>query len=350
MTIARQLHDSTPRALASAAADTRETARLAALHRLNLLDKPDSKTFDQVTRLTAAALNVPIVLVSLVDEKRQWFKSRVGLDAMETPRAISFCAHAVTDRSPLVVPDATMDIRFAGNPMVTGAPHIRAYAGIPLYTSDGHAIGALCAIDRQPRRFTTADMNTLRDAARAIEDCIRAEEALIAPAPEDLTAGRLAALDAGALRDGMQADVEKQIRDSRDVIEALRGHLRRRPAYEEAARRHEERVAALPGNPMAYVSYWNSRLRCEFVNAAQCARLQSAFDQTIGMSMQESLGAAFTDIESYVRLALDGREQRVGRQIPLPGGEPVVGLHCVPDRGDTTRAGGLFLIFVGERT
>ena len=152
-----------------------ETARLAALHRLNLLDTPDSPNFDRVTRLTATALNVPIVLVSLVDAKRQWFKSRVGLDAAETPRAISFCAHAVIDRSPLVVVDATLDIRFAGNPMVTGAPHVRAYAGIPLYTADGHAIGALCAIDRRPRVFTPAEMNTLRDAARAIEACIAAD-------------------------------------------------------------------------------------------------------------------------------------------------------------------------------
>jgi len=350
MTIARQFHDLSARSEEADVRDAREAARLAALHRLNLLDKPASKTCDQVTRLTAAALNVPIVLVSLVDEKRQWFKSRVGLDATETPRAISFCAHAVTDRTPLIVPDATLDVRFAANPMVTGAPHVRAYAGIPLYTSEGHAIGALCAIDRQPRQFTPADMSTLRDAARAIEECLRVEEASIAPAPEDLTAGRLVALDADALRDGLQPDVEQQIRDSRDIIEALRGHLRRRPAFEESSRRQEVTVRALPGAPMAYVSYWNSRLRCEFVNAAHCARFQCALDQAIGMSMQDLLGPAFADIESSVRLALDGREQRVGRPIPLPGGKDVAGLHCIPDRSDAAQVQGLFLIFISQRT
>jgi PAS domain S-box-containing protein len=153
-----------------------EDRRLAALRRLKILDTPASESFDRVTRLAAAALGVPIVLMSLVDERRQWFKSRVGLDASETPRDISFCTHAIAQRSPLVVADAMKDERFATNPLVTGAPNIRFYAGVPLYTHDQHAIGTLCAIDRQPRELDGASLGILGDCALLIEDLIERME------------------------------------------------------------------------------------------------------------------------------------------------------------------------------
>jgi diguanylate cyclase (GGDEF)-like protein/PAS domain S-box-containing protein len=149
-----------------------EDARLTALRRLRILDTPPSESFDRVTRLAAAALGVPIVLMSLVDERRQWFKSRVGLEASETPRDISFCSHAVAQRRPLVVADATKDQRFATNPLVTGAPNVRFYAGVPVYTHDRHAIGTLCAIDRQPRELDEESLNILRDCALLIEDLV----------------------------------------------------------------------------------------------------------------------------------------------------------------------------------
>ena len=156
-----------------------EGERLAALRRLCLLDSKPSASFDRITRLAARALNVPIVLVSLVDETRQWFLSRVGLDASENSREVSFCAHAVVTPSALIVANATLDPRFAGNPLVTGEPQIRAYGGIPLFTREGFALGTLCAIDQRPRHFDAADLDMLRDFALMVEDFIQAQELAI---------------------------------------------------------------------------------------------------------------------------------------------------------------------------
>lgn len=153
-----------------------EAERLDALRRLKLLDTAPAESFDTVTRLAAVGLRLPIVLVSLVDAERQWFKSRVGLEVAETPRNVSFCTHAVFERKPLVIRDATRDPRFVANPMVTGAPHIRAYIGIPLYTRDRHPVGTLCGIDRQPREFGELEIATMTDFAKIVEVFLHARE------------------------------------------------------------------------------------------------------------------------------------------------------------------------------
>jgi diguanylate cyclase (GGDEF)-like protein/PAS domain S-box-containing protein len=153
-----------------------ETERLDALRSLNLLDTEPSEAFDAVTRLISHGLRFPIVLVSLLDAERQWFKSRVGLHFRETPRHIAFCAHAVAHRRPLIVPDARRDSRFAANPLVVGVPRIRAYLGIPLYTRDKHAIGALCGIDTVSREFDAAEIAAMTDYARVIEEFIHGRE------------------------------------------------------------------------------------------------------------------------------------------------------------------------------
>jgi len=153
-----------------------ETARLNALRRLQLLDGAPAESFDTVTRLASTSMRLPIVLVSLVDADRQWFKSRVGLDVTETPRQVSFCAHAVFERRPLVIADATRDPRFAHNPLVTGPPHIRSYLGIPLFTRDHHPIGTLCGIDRQAREFGEMEIATMRDFAKIVEVFVHAKE------------------------------------------------------------------------------------------------------------------------------------------------------------------------------
>jgi len=127
-----------------------EPARLAALRSLHVLDTPPEECFDILTALVAHILGTPIALVSLVDSERQWFKSRYGLDTPETPRDISFCGHVVAHAEPLVVHDARLDWRFADNPLVTDEPHIRFYAGVPLLTPEGLALGSLCAVDRKP--------------------------------------------------------------------------------------------------------------------------------------------------------------------------------------------------------
>lgn len=147
---------------------TSETARLAALTALDLLDTRPEPRFDRYTRLAAMTFGVPIALISLVDDKRQWFKSRCGLDVPETPRSAAFCSHAVALRDMLVVEDTAADVRFADNPLVKGEPHIRFYAGQPVFC-DGEAVGTLCIIDRNPRRFDAAQRQALRDLADLVE-------------------------------------------------------------------------------------------------------------------------------------------------------------------------------------
>ena len=130
-----------------------EPERLTALRRYRILDTLPEQVYDDLTRLAAHICQTPIALVSLVDAQRQWFKSRIGIEDAQTDRAYSFCAHAVASREILIVPNALEDDRFVDNPFVLGSPDIRFYAGTPLLSSDGHALGTLCVIDSKPRRF-----------------------------------------------------------------------------------------------------------------------------------------------------------------------------------------------------
>ena len=139
-----------------------EGARLQALLDLQILDTPEEEAFDDLTRLAALICETPIALVSLVDDQRQWFKSRVGLDARETPREQAFCTHAILGAEIFEVPDPLDDPRFRDNPLVTGAPHIRFYAGMPVSSPDGQRIGTLCVIDRQPRQLSPAQREALQ--------------------------------------------------------------------------------------------------------------------------------------------------------------------------------------------
>jgi diguanylate cyclase (GGDEF)-like protein/PAS domain S-box-containing protein len=155
-----------------------ESERQATLDALQLLDTAPEPVFDRITRLTARLLNVPMALFSLVDNERQWFKSNVGLDATQTPREVAFCAHTILESVPLVVEDATHDARFRDNPLVTGNPNIRFYAGAPIRTSEGHAIGTLCAIDSKPRMLSSQDLQTLQDLADIISKEVQSRERL----------------------------------------------------------------------------------------------------------------------------------------------------------------------------
>ena len=146
-----------------------EATRLDALRALNILDTSPEERFDRLTRLAKRLFGVPIALVSLVDEDRQWFKSCQGLNASETSRDISFCGHAIQGDDIFQIPNAAIDERFHDNPLVTDEPHIRFYAGCPLTVSNGSKLGTLCLIDREPRDFDEDDLALLRDLARMAE-------------------------------------------------------------------------------------------------------------------------------------------------------------------------------------
>lgn len=143
-----------------------EKERLALLYELLLLDTPPEERFDKIVQFASNEFNVPICLISLIDANRQWFKARVGIDACETERDVSFCAHALLGEDILLVPDALLDPRFHDNPAVTGAPHVRFYAGAPLTCGDGLALGTLCLIDTVPRTLDAVEraiLESLRD-------------------------------------------------------------------------------------------------------------------------------------------------------------------------------------------
>jgi diguanylate cyclase (GGDEF)-like protein len=147
-----------------------EDQRLAALYEYDVLDTPPEESFDRITRLVKMTLGVPTSVVSLVDRDRQWFKSRQGMEAAETPRNISFCTHTIQKDEPLIVPNALDDPRFANSPLVTCDNGIRLYVGVPLKTPSGFNIGALCAMDSKPGNVTPEQIHVLRDLARLVVD------------------------------------------------------------------------------------------------------------------------------------------------------------------------------------
>jgi len=147
-----------------------EASRLATLRSLEILDTSPEERFDRLTRLAQHVFGVPIALVSLIDGHRQWFKSCQGLSVSETPRSISFCGHAILDDQVFIVPDTLLDPRFADNPLVTGAPHIRFYAGHPLKAKNGSRLGTLCVIDSRPHHLSLIKRDCLRDLAALVEN------------------------------------------------------------------------------------------------------------------------------------------------------------------------------------
>ncbi|QYE36990.1 sensor domain-containing diguanylate cyclase [Polymorphobacter megasporae] len=147
-----------------------EPGRLETLRRYNLRDIAPESPFDRITSLVRVVLDVPMAAISLVDEHRQWFKSRDGFDASETTREISFCTHTIAARGPMIVTDARIDPRFNANPLVVGPPNVVSYVGAPLVSRDGYQIGSLCALDRVPRDYSAAEVGLLAKFSALVVD------------------------------------------------------------------------------------------------------------------------------------------------------------------------------------
>jgi GAF domain-containing protein len=145
-----------------------ESKRIKVLWQYDILDTVPEEVFDELANLAGLICGAPIALITMVDENRQWFKSKVGVDVEETDRDISLCAHAILQHDLFIIPDATLDDRFKNNPLVTDYPKIRFYAGAPLVTPDGHALGTLCVLDKVPRTLTEDQKQALRVLARHV--------------------------------------------------------------------------------------------------------------------------------------------------------------------------------------
>ncbi|MBZ2209608.1 sensor domain-containing diguanylate cyclase [Massilia soli] len=214
-----------------------EALRLQALSALGILDTPPEDRFDRFARLAAAAFSVPIALVSLVDEGRQWFKACVGLSVTETPRDVAFCSHAIAASGVMVVPNALLDPRFSANPLVTGSPHIRFYAGQRIHTSDGIPIGTLCIIDTVPRVFGPESARMLVDLALLVEDEIN-RDALV-------TAREAAERALSEANSVLERRIAERTQALEDKNEALTREIRQRNSLEQTLRKSNDRIGTI---------------------------------------------------------------------------------------------------------
>src|SRR5512133_3525650 len=181
-----------------------EKKRLNVLWQYEVLDTPPEALFDDLTELAARICEAPIALISLVDEDRQWFKSKIGTTVSETAREVSFCTHAIRQSEIFIVPDATLDRRFASSPLVTSDPKIRFYAGAPLVTADGYALGTLCVIDKVPRQLRPDQKQALGILARHVVSQLELRRRA-----SDLAAARKEARNANSELDEARAEVAR---------------------------------------------------------------------------------------------------------------------------------------------
>lgn len=214
-----------------------EEQRVASLCALGILDTPPEPRFDRFTAIAAAAFSVPISLVSLIDADRQWFKSRFGLAALETPRSSAFCSHAIETVDTFVVPDALLDARFADNPLVVGAPHIRFYAGSPICSLTGHPLGTLCIIDTKPREFSKAQRDMLDSLAKMVEGEINKASAN--------AARERAERSLHELNEVLEERIRARTADLQEKNEALNREIRQRSEVEATLRRSKARIRSM---------------------------------------------------------------------------------------------------------
>jgi diguanylate cyclase (GGDEF)-like protein/PAS domain S-box-containing protein len=227
-----------------------ETVRLQALEDLAILDTEPEVAFDDITALAAHSCGRPIALLSLVDADRQWFKSKRGLDVSETSREVSFCAHAILDPTEtLVVPDTHQDDRFADNPLVQDAPHLRFYAGAPLVTASGAALGTLCILDREPGELSSQDLQALQALARQAMALLESRRSEVSSLKAELATARQQVQE-------YSAALERQ----RDVQQAVRAEASFREAVIERAAEGVCVCHAVPDHPFIQFTVWNHRM------------------------------------------------------------------------------------------
>lgn len=283
-----------------------DARRVTALHALNVLDTPAEARFDRFTRLASRILGTPIALISLVDEHRQWFKSRVGIDAAETSRSIAFCSHAVASGQMLVVEDTLADSRFTDNPLVTGNPNIRFYAGQPLF-SDGEAVGTLCVIDRAPRVLDDEERRCLRDLADLVEIELNHDRHL---------AARLAAERAlRALNTELELRVETRTAQLEGKVAELEEEIGRRLSAEA------ELSEALSWNRTLVDSSFSAFIGTDA--AGRITEWNAAAARTFGWSRDEVAGRSLTEL--IVPAALRAEHYAMLRQLADGAGIPTVG-------------------------
>jgi diguanylate cyclase (GGDEF)-like protein/PAS domain S-box-containing protein len=325
-----------------------EQHRLDALDALAVLDTPAEQRFDRFTRLAALSFGVPIALVSLVDEHRQWFKSRCGLDVAETPRSIAFCSHAVAQDEMLVVEDAALDPRFAANPLVTDAPHVRFYAGQPLH-SDGHAVGTLCIIDRVPRSFTPEQRQALRDLAGLAEAELNHVK---------LATGRLMAEQAlKALNTELEQRVAERTSELERKVDELSQEIAHRKAVEVSLQHSEH------WNRTIVASSWSG-----FVGADADGRIvewNASAERIFGWPRAQALGRSLSELivphawrarhEAGMRRCLEHGDSPVtDRKLELPaltasGREIMVDMTISSYEWKGKRCFGAFMNDISER-